>query len=249
MSNKVLFVGESWFVHEIHVKGFDTFTTSTYGTGADWLTAALENNDFEVEYMPNHIARNEFPFRLEELEEYKAIILSDIGANTLLMPEATFHQGKVMPNRVDLITEYVKNGGGLLMVGGFMTFSGIDAVGKWNDTSLQEVLPVEVLSVDDRMEHSDGVTGKIEKDHAILEGVSREEWPPLLGYNKTVLKDDGAEQLATVNGNPLIVIGEYGKGKSAVFTSDCAPHWATEEFCEWESYDTLFGNIVKWISK
>lgn len=248
MSNKVLFVGESWFVHEIHVKGFDTFTTSTYGSGADWLTKALENNDYEVDYLPNHIARNHFPYTLEELNEYSAIILSDIGANTLLIPEATFTQGKILPNRVDLITEYVKNGGGLLMVGGYMTFSGIDAVGKWNDTSINDVLPVDILNVDDRMEHSEGVTGKIEKDHDILDGVSKEEWPPLLGYNKTSLKE-GAEQLVSINGDPLIAIGEYGKGKAAVFTSDCAPHWAPEGFCEWESYDTLFGNIVKWIGK
>lgn len=248
MSSKVLFAGESWFVHETHVKGFDTFTHSIYGTGSEWLIKALEKNGYVVDYMPNHVARNEFPFTLEELNEYSAIILSDIGANTLLVPEATFTQGKILPNRVDLITEYVKNGGGLLMVGGYMTFSGINAVGKWNHTSIQEVLPVEILNVDDRMEHSEGVTGKSERNHPILEGITTEEWPALLGYNKTILKED-AEQLVSVNGDPLIAIGEYGKGKSAVFTSDCAPHWAPKDFCEWEGYNSLFGNIVNWIGK
>ena len=246
MSNKVLFVGESWIVHETHVKGFDTFTHSYYGTGSDFLIKALESKDFVVDYMPNHVARNEFPYTLEELNAYRAIILSDIGANTLLVPEATFTKGKILPNRVDLIAEYVKNGGGLLMVGGYMTFSGINAVGHWNNTAVQEVLPVEVLSIDDRMEHSEGVTGTIEKDHEVLEGVPTGEWPALLGYNKTILKED-AEQLVSIKGDPLVAVGEYGKGKSAVFTSDCAPHWAPTEFCEWEGYATLFGNIVKWL--
>lgn len=247
MSKKILLVGESWFVIEFHVKGFDTFTDSSYGSGEKWLKEALENNNYEVEFMPNHIARNEFPFELSELEKYDAVILSDIGASTLLLPEETFTQSKVLPNRVDLLKEYVLNGGGLLMVGGYMTFSGIDAKGKWHDTNLQDVLPVEVLTVDDRMEHSEGVHAEIEKEHDILNNVSN-EWPPLLGYNKTILKDN-AELIASVNGNPLIATGEYGKGKSAVFTSDCAPHWAPPEFCEWEDYDTLWGNLLDWITK
>ena len=133
------------------------------------------------------------------------------------------------------------------MVGGYMTFSGIDAKGKWHDTAVQEVLPVEVLTVDDRMEHSEGVRGEIVLDHDVVNGIQG-EWPVLLGYNKTILKENATE-IVKVNNDPLVAICEYEKGRTAVFTSDCAPHWAPEEFCTWEGYERLFGNLVKWLTK
>ena len=39
---KVLLAGESWMSHTIHVKGFDSFTTSEYAEGASWLIEGLE---------------------------------------------------------------------------------------------------------------------------------------------------------------------------------------------------------------
>ena len=42
MSKKVLLAGESWMSYTTHVKGFDSFYTSTYETGEKWLKAALE---------------------------------------------------------------------------------------------------------------------------------------------------------------------------------------------------------------
>ena len=127
-----------------------------------------------------------------------------------------------------------------------MTFSGVDAKGKWQDTAVQEVLPVTVLPVDDRMEHCEGVRPVTVKEHPVLAGLG--EWPRVLGYNKTVLKEDG-ELLATVEGDPFIALGTYGEGRSAVFTTDCAPHWAPPEFCEWEGYDMLFQHLAKWLTK
>lgn len=157
MSKKVLLAGESWMSYTTHVKGFDSFYTSTYETGEKWLKAALEAGGYEVTFLPNHLANEEFPFTMEELKQYDLVILSDIGANTLLLPGATFNRSEKMPNRCNLIRDYVNDGGALLMVGGYLTFSGVDAKGKWHDTAVQEVLPVEVLTVDDRMEHCEGV--------------------------------------------------------------------------------------------
>ena len=134
------------------------------------------------------------------------------------------------------------------MVGGYMTFAGIDGKGKWHDTAVQEVLPVEVLTVDDRMEHCEGVVPEIvKKDHAIMEGLPA-EWPNVLGYNRTIVKE-GADVVATICGDPFIAFGNYGKGKSGVFTTDCAPHWAPPEFCNWEYYNKLFANIFAYLTK
>jgi uncharacterized membrane protein len=247
MSKKILLAGESWMSYTTHVKGFDAFYTSVYETGEKWLKAAAEKAGYEVEFLPNHLAPEHFPFTMEELKQYDCIILSDIGANTLLLPVPTFSQSIKMPNRCNLIRDYVLDGGALLMIGGYLTFSGVDAKGKWHDTAVQEVLPVEVLTVDDRMEHCEGVTPVTVKDHEILEGMPQ-EWPQVLGYNRTIAKEE-AEVIALVEGDPFIALGSYGKGKSAVFTTDCAPHWAPPEFCEWEYYDVFFKNLLNWLTK
>ena len=86
-------------IYTTHVKGFDAFYTSTYETGEKWLKAALEAGGYEVTFLPNHLANEEFPFTMEELKQYDLVILSDIGANTLLLPGATFNRSEKMPNR------------------------------------------------------------------------------------------------------------------------------------------------------
>ncbi len=243
----VLLVGESWMSYTTHVKGFDSFYTSVYETGEKYIKDAIINAGYEFTFMPNHLAMTEFPYKLEELKKFDLIILSDIGANTLLLPVETFYKSKIMPNRCNLIRDYVKAGGSLLMIGGYLSFSGVDAKGKWQDTAVQEVLPVNIMSTDDRMEHCEGVAPVTVKDHDILKGLDK-EWPAVLGYNKTILKPE-SEMLASICGDPFIAIGKYGKGKSAVFTSDCAPHWCPPEFCEWKGYNILFKNLINWLTE
>lgn len=247
MSKKVLLAGESWMSYTTHVKGFDSFYTSSYETGEKWLKKALVEGGYEVTFLPNHLAAEEFPFTMEELKEYDCVILSDIGANTLLLPTPTFTKSIKMPNRADLIRDYVLDGGSLLMVGGYLTFSGVDAKGKWHDTSVQEVLPVEVLTVDDRMEYCNGIKPVTVSDHEALANVSK-DWPEVLGYNKTIAKEE-AEVAVVVGEDPFIAFGQYGEGRSAVFTSDCAPHWAPMEFCEWEDYNNIWQGIMNWLIK
>lgn len=247
MAKKVLLAGESWMSYTTHIKGFDSFYTSVYETGEKFLKVALEKAGYDFEFMPNHIAQENFPFTIEELGKYDLVILSDIGSNTLLLPDATFKESKVMPNRCELIKEYVIGGGALLMIGGYLTFSGIDAKGRWGKTAVQDVLPVMVKETDDRMEHCEGVKPVTVKKHQILEGIG-DEWPIVLGYNQVVPKDDG-EVIAEICGDPFIAVGKYGKGRSAVFTTDCAPHWAPPEFCDWEGYNILFSNMADWLTE
>lgn len=243
---RVLLAGESWMSYTTHVKGFDSFYTSVYETGEKWLKAALEKGGYQVDFLPNHLASEEFPFTMEEIKKYDCVILSDIGANTLLLPVPTFTRSQKMPNRAKLIRDYVLEGGSLIMVGGYLTFSGVDAKGKWHDTAVQEVLPVEVLTVDDRMEHCEGVKAHVVREHEALSGIP-EDWPEVLGYNRTIPRED-AVVAVEVEGDPLVAFGSYGKGRSAVFTTDCAPHWAPPEFCEWEYYDKIWQGIADWLT-
>ena len=49
---RVLMAGESWMTHSLHVKGFDSFTTSTYMEGGSALLIALRSCGVDVTYQP-----------------------------------------------------------------------------------------------------------------------------------------------------------------------------------------------------
>lgn len=247
MAKKVLIAGESWMSYTTHVKGFDSFYTSVYEEGVEYIRKAIEKAGYEVDFIPNHLAPEKFPVSMEEISKYSCVILSDIGSNTLLLPPKTFSKSIKTPNRCQLIKEYVNEGGAFLMVGGYMSFTGIDAKTRYGQTPVKDILPVQCMDIDDRAEHPEGVVPVTVKKHEALAGLPA-EWPHFLGYNKTKAIPEG-EVLATIDGDPFIAVGEFGKGKSAVFTSDCAPHWGPPEFVNWEFYDELWKGILNYLTK
>ncbi|HLH51477.1 MAG TPA: glutamine amidotransferase, partial [Roseiarcus sp.] len=149
---KILLAGESWVSAATHIKGFDQFSTVTYHLGAEPLVSALSDSPFELRYLPAHEAQRDFPLTLESLSAYEALILSDIGADTLLLHPDTWIHGQRTPNRLRLIKSYVEAGGGLMMVGGYYSFQGIHGGARYHGTPVEEVLPVEILAYDDRIE-------------------------------------------------------------------------------------------------
>ncbi|TRL32526.1 glutamine amidotransferase [Rhizobium straminoryzae] len=247
---KVLLAGESWVSTATHIKGFDQFPTVTYHTGADELLSALKESPFEVTFMPAHEAQRDFPLTLEGLQAYDAIVLSDIGANTLLLHPDTWIHSRRTPNRLKLLKEYVAGGGALLMFGGYYSFQGINGGARYRNTPVEEVLPVSCLPVDDRVEVPEGFSPVVSGDanHPILSGISG-AFPYLLGFNEVVLKE-GAQQLMTVSSEygslPLLVTGTYGEGRTVVWTSDVGPHWLPPEFIAWPGYKTLFAQMLAW---
>jgi len=186
---KVLLVGESWEVFSIHLKGFDAFFTTKYDEGAKWLIEALEEGGYQVDYIPNHHAPSKVPTDLAKLKEYSAVILSDIGANTLLLHPDTFERSIATPNRLKLFREYVEQGGAFVMIGGYMSFTGIDGKAKYKNSPVEEILPVTLLAHDDRVEIPEGVYPEVSKpDHPVVQGLDA-QWPMLLGYNQVIAKE------------------------------------------------------------
>jgi uncharacterized membrane protein len=154
---RVLLCGESWVTHSVHVKGVDSFTTSSYVEGADRLRAALSSAGVAVDYLPGHLVPGQFPGSVAELAAYGAVILSDIGANSLLLAPDTFERSAVAPNRLAVIERYVHGGGGLLMIGGYFSFAGIDGKARYHATPVETALPVTISALDDRAERPEGV--------------------------------------------------------------------------------------------
>ncbi|MFB2551769.1 glutamine amidotransferase [Ensifer soli] len=253
MTKKILLVGESWVSSATHYKGFDQFGSVTFHLGAEPLVAALKGSDFELTYMPAHEAVEKFPFDMAGLDAYDGIILSDIGANSLLLPPEVWLHSRTVPNRLKLIKAWVEKGGGLLMCGGYFSFQGIDGKARWRRTPVEDVLPVTCLPYDDRVEIPEGLVAEIVKpQHPILAGIPAGDWPLLLGVNEVELRE-GADVVARLpeseGGHPLLVLGGYGEGRTAVWTSDIGPHWLSPAFCAWEGYGILWKNILGWMTK
>ena len=247
MGKRVLLVGESWVSEATHYKGFDSFTSVTFHSGADWFNAALRSKGHDVEQMYAHDVPARFPHTADELSDYDAIVLSDIGTNSFLLPVETWMHGRSAPNRLALLADWVRNGGGLIMAGGYLSFQGFEGKARFAGSPVEAVLPVDCLVHDDRVEAPEGATPTVvAAGHPVLAGVPG-AMPALLGYNRVVLKPD-ATLVATVGADPLIATAQVGKGRTLVWTSDIGPHWCPEPFVRWEGFAPLMANMVDWVS-
>lgn len=246
--SRVLIAGESWMTASTHVKGVDSFTVHSYVEGVGPLRDALVAAGHTVEHLPAHLVPAAFPGSAKVLSAYDIVILSDIGANSIQLAPAVFDRSERGDDRLAALADWVAAGGALMMIGGYLSFTGFEAKAAFRQTPIADVLPVEMLPDDDRVELPAGADPAVlDPAHAALGGAG-DAWPHLLGYNRVRAKNDSVT-LATVNNDPLVVIGGHGRGRAAVFTSDCSPHWAPPAFCtEWTGYGRLFGGLVRWAS-
>lgn len=246
---KVLLVGESWMTISQHYKGFDHFTSATFCTGHAFLKEALARDPaIEYSHLEGHYVQSRFPYTLEELNQWDVIIISDVGANSFLLSDKVFVEGKREPNRLALLKEWVEQGGGLAMAGGYLSFSGFQAAAKYFRTPLEKVLPVDIYPFDDRVETPEGTDAQVLlPDHPILKGVPQ-AWPHLLGYQEVVPKEGAQVLVKSQYDHPLLAVMERGKGRTLAWASDIGPHWCPKEFVEWEGYAKLWQNAIHWLA-
>ena len=251
MSNiRVLLAGELWMSASTHYKGWDFFSSAVYETGVELLAQALSGEGFTFEHLPSHLAAKQFPSTLDELSAYDVVILSDIGANTLLLHPDTWLKGQSTPNRLKLLKQWVEQGGALAMCGGYLSFAGIYASAKYYRSAIEEILPVRIHTFDDRVEVPEGALAQvIEPLHPILHGITG-EWPLLLGYNELVLKPD-SEVLVKFSDSdhPLLAVRTVGQGRTLIWASDIGPHWCPEPFLNWEGYARIWQQSIRWLAK
>ncbi|MFT0761537.1 glutamine amidotransferase [Actinomyces sp. F1_1611] len=245
---RVLLAGESWINSATDHKGFDPFPHTQLQIGCTELLAALSERGHQVTHLRSHDVAELFPQEQAELDRFEVVILSDIGANSLLLSPRVFAEGKTAPNRLHLLRDWVQAGGSLLMAGGYLSFQGFQAKANYAGTAIEEVLPVNLFRWDDRVETPEGSRGEVQDSaHPIVAGLDR-VWPPLLGYQQLRAKPE-AEVLVRIGEDPLLTVWEYGQGRAAAYASDISPHWASAEFMAWAGYGQLFGALINWLAR
>jgi uncharacterized membrane protein len=235
---KVYYVGDwavltgPWFAEspfQNAMKGLDVFN---YGT---WLKEALESTGIhQVTSVPSWEFYKLGPGAYEQiLADHDVIIFSDVEGKLFQLAPSFFDRAKfghgvlTFPDRVRLTIDAVRQGKGLMLLGGWYSFTGEQGKGGWGRTLLRDVMPIECLDHEDLVESTEGyqpvATAAGKKAFA---GLDLTDCPPLLGYNQVRLKP-GREALLTIKetGDPLVVAAQEGRGTVLCYTSDPAPHW------------------------
>jgi uncharacterized membrane protein len=251
-SIRVLFAGEAIYQLQTIYKGRNSFSMGRYFEHGGYFIKALEQaGDIEYDYCPTHKVAEEFPWTLEAMKAYDVIAVSDVGCDTFLITQRTM-SGERTPNRLKLLEQYVAEGGGFLMWGGYLSFTGLQGMAFYKRTPIEKLLPVTLMETDDRVEVPEGFLPTIrEHDHPILKGVP-ESWEGFfLSYNRLIPKQ-GATVIAAIeeyDNDPFLTGWDYGKGRSLASAVDCAYHGAAPSFLNWEFTSLLYANMVRWCAK
>lgn len=251
MTVRVLYCGDTQAETLISAKGMDTFINNYYRDSASVLRGALmPRPGIALTHMPADKIRADFPMTPEQFAEWDVIILSDVGYNNLaLLPGNRERIVPMGPDRVGNFRKWVENGGGLIMAGGYTTFSGIEGKGIWGGTPIEKVLPVLIQrGIDDRIETPDGAKlDVLVADHPILKGVKFDPERIILGYNQVEAKPE-SNVLMKVRGDVFMAVAEFGKGRSIAYTTDPVYHWCGN-LHEWENYGLLWERMCKWAAR
>jgi uncharacterized membrane protein len=248
----VLLAGETFAATTSVAIGGDVLTSATTTNGAVAFNAALAAEGVAVTQIGGERCAAEFPYDLDALSKYQAVVISDVGALTLLVtPDA--RAGRVGVNRLEVLKAYVEGGGGLMLAGGYMGFQGMFGTARFHDTPVEDVLPVRCLPCCDGLEAPQGLQAAIvQPSHSIFSGI-RGPWPPILGMNKLDFRSDGSSELLATCHNrgtdwPLLAVRDHGGGRTAAWATDIGPHWLSQDFLGWPHYGKLMANIIRWLA-
>jgi len=251
--SKVLYAGDSAIMAVLGLEGIEVFPLmDQIWDAGKTLQGALEAAGHQVKRMLSHEAYYHLPETAEDYAAYDVLILSDIGHDTVLLyPGERRNAVPMGPNRMKEIVRYVKNGGSLAYLGGYFTFQGHHGQGRWYNTPVARILPVEILPLhDDRIETPEGARPRfLAPDHPILHGIPLEQPPMFMGYNQTRPRQ-GADLLAVIGDeqdDPFLACWQVEKGRVMAITSDAAPHWGSD-FIRWSYYQQFWDQAIRWLS-
>jgi Ca-activated chloride channel homolog len=115
---------------------------------------------------------------------------------------------------------------------------------------LNEPSGLEQILLKDVEEHTGStavekpITVKVLKQSQVLDGVGMESAPPLKGYVRFQPRPTADNVVEADKDDPLLVLWQYGLGRSAVFTSDAKNRWAVN-WVNWPGFDRLWTNIFR----
>lgn len=181
------------------------------------------------------------PASAEDKAQLRLVIIGDI-APSRFEPEALR----------DLAT-FVEQGGALLTLGGLNSYG----AGDWQRTALAPVFPVEMTSEDglkdgplpiiaepSELAHPAVGLG-IHADHSLM---MWKQLPAFAGVNRVSRVRPLARTLLKADTSPLLVVQEYGRGRSAAFMGDTTWQWILKGD-QPEMHKRFWRSLVTWLTR
>src|SRR3954454_24041904 len=143
MTTRVLYIGDSETVMSRYAVGADVFEQSYFNDNGKYLRDALAGrDDVSVRHIIPANVPAEFPTSEKELAAYDVVVFSDVGYNSMifypgLTPPYEYPLG---PDRCRMVADFVRNRGGFIMVGGYLSFAGFNGIARYHGTFIGEVL-------------------------------------------------------------------------------------------------------------
>jgi hypothetical protein len=176
----------------------------------------------------DHVRSDEAPPAAFAAEPYALYVVSDYPASRFGAAAMAHLAGRV------------RQGAGLVMLGGWESYFG--RLGEYHQSPLAEVLPVVMQSADDRRNCPQPCLIDRAAEHPILAGLPWDQPPGIGGFNMLTAKPDAQTLLTCAEFSvrrtepgrfefaggprwPLLVVGRYGRGRTAALATDVAPHW------------------------
>ena len=205
-----------------------------------------------VDVPENQLSLIPFPIDeifVNELNNFDIIFLDDFS-----------HRSYFNSLYLERVRDFVRDGGGLAMLGGRRAFDS----GGYLDTPLKDLLPVEL---DGKGSYATGarlrpVLSSSGKSHPITRIFSEPEtnqqaWdkmPPLTTLNR--VRQAKGEVLLSVSSNgadlPLLTVGKFGQGRTLAFLSDDLWKWnfvAAGEKVGSQVHQKLIRQAVRWLAQ
>lgn len=198
------------------------------------------------------------PFPTQELFE------EQLGSFDLIVFQNFTYRGYQMRQYLPLIREYVRNGGGFVMMGGDLSF----ASGGYAATPIEEFLPVVLPGERSELIETGRFAARLTEAgqrHPIsrLSLVPEEnekvwaELPMLSGVNRVSAVRPGATVLVEHptlrvgdGAAPVVVAGGFGEGRVLAVTTDSTWHWdflAAGAGGDNRHYYKFWGNAIRWL--
>ena len=178
-----------------------------------------------------------FPRTYDELFRYDLIVLSDVNYKAL---------GDIA---IEMICDYVHEGGSLLVVGGPYAYGN----GEFEGSRFLDVLPVHLSGPFDLKWAGKGKSWKLKAtspDHAVLRDVSFAQEPRVFWHHFLTAKKDAIVVLKAGE-KPVLILGRYGKGKVAALALSPTGVGAEGEvqWWDWDGWFPLVRNLFAWAKR
>ena len=175
----------------------------------------------------------DLPRKPEDLFGYDLLVLTNVAARTF------------SEEQVQMIGDFVSNGGGLLLLGGYWTLD----KGGMRGTPLEEILPVRIDADRGRLPYDlKGLPLEPKGSHPVTALADWSAKPCVFFYNRVSARDGATVPLAAGE-HPMLILGQHGKGRTAVFAgSVCgvAPEGVTPIW-DWDDWPVFLANVIEWL--